>query len=193
MPQTLVALAALLLSFCGLFTAVYEASLIRRAQRASVWPHLELSASINPRQVKLWAQNVGVGPARTHSVALTHRGRRLTDWGDLLDAVEIFDRTGLTFYQSRLGGRVLPADSERELIFHVSTEAAAEEAPSARTDALGEAIFDGSIDLEACYCSVFDECWVSTLQDIVRRTGPEATVREPQRVDDCEGRPASSI
>ncbi len=43
LPQTLIGLSAVLLSVCGLFIAIYEASLIRQAQRASVWPYVEVS------------------------------------------------------------------------------------------------------------------------------------------------------
>ncbi len=34
-PQTMIALSALLLSLCGLFISIYEASLIREAQRGA--------------------------------------------------------------------------------------------------------------------------------------------------------------
>ncbi len=49
----LVALSALLLSVCGLFISIYEASLIRRSQRASVWPYVEVTAGIHNRQIDL--------------------------------------------------------------------------------------------------------------------------------------------
>lgn len=39
-PEVLVALAAVLLSLCGLFVAIYETTLIRQEQRASAWPSL---------------------------------------------------------------------------------------------------------------------------------------------------------
>ncbi len=45
-PQTLIGLSALLLSLCGLSIAIYEASLIRQALRASVWPYVEVSETV---------------------------------------------------------------------------------------------------------------------------------------------------
>ena len=62
-PQTLIALSAVLLSLCGLFIALYEASIIRQAQRASVWPHVSISVSLASQKINLWVQNNGVGPA----------------------------------------------------------------------------------------------------------------------------------
>ncbi|MEM6337563.1 MAG: hypothetical protein AAF752_13415, partial [Bacteroidota bacterium] len=44
--EMVVALSALVLSLCGISVALYEASLIRQAQRASVWPNIEVGASL---------------------------------------------------------------------------------------------------------------------------------------------------
>lgn len=51
-PQTMIGLAAILLSLCGLFISLYEASLIRRQQRASAWPHVEVSPSLSANAVQ---------------------------------------------------------------------------------------------------------------------------------------------
>jgi len=46
-PQTLIALSAVLLSVCGLFVSLYETSLMRQEQRASVWPRVSIGFTIN--------------------------------------------------------------------------------------------------------------------------------------------------
>ncbi len=61
-PQTMIALSAVLLSVCGLFISIYETSLIREQQLASVWPNVEVSPSINDGDLKIFVQNTGIGP-----------------------------------------------------------------------------------------------------------------------------------
>lgn len=78
-PETLIGLSALLLSLCGLFIAIYEASLIRQSQRASVWPYVEVGGTINPDRISLRVQNTGVGPARIRAAAVTYKGETQAD------------------------------------------------------------------------------------------------------------------
>lgn len=56
-PQTMIALSAAVLSICGLFVSIYEASLIRQHQRGSVWPHVAVTPSINEGSIRLFVQN----------------------------------------------------------------------------------------------------------------------------------------
>lgn len=182
-PQTVVALSALVLSMCGVFVAIYEASLIRRSQRAAVWPHVEIKTSLNPGSVVIRAQNVGVGPARVHALTLSHSGKHSPRWTSLAEIVGLRG-SGLSFYQSTLGGRVLPADPDEETIFRVEGEASV-------TNRLARALLDGTVDLEVCYCSVYDECWVTALQDLF--THEEESIPDPRPVAECAPRPRSAI
>ena len=120
-PQTLVGLSALLLSLCGLFIAIYEASLIRQAQRASVWPYVEVGGTLNRNLIELRVQNTGVGPARIRAAVVTYKGEAKADWRDLVYSVISDDstRARVNAYQSRINGRVLPTNAIPETFFRV--------------------------------------------------------------------------
>jgi hypothetical protein len=90
-PQMLVGLSAILLSLCGLFVSIYEASLMRQQQRASAWPHVEVGPSFSGRSVELVVRNTGVGPARIRAANVTHRDGVRSDWDTLLRSVTAAD------------------------------------------------------------------------------------------------------
>jgi hypothetical protein len=189
-PQMVVALSALLLSVCGLFIAIYEASLIRRAQRASVWPSVQIGGTINDERVRLWVENNGVGPARVRSTALSRGGEVLESWEELLREVGA-DPDRVDRYQSLAGGRVLPAGMERDPIFEIASESGPQAA--AAVVAVGREVFLGEIDVTVCYCSVYDECWVSSLQDLVAWNRGEGERAGSRKVESCDGAPRSGI
>ena len=190
-PQMLVGLSALLLSLCGLFIAIYEASLIRQAQRASVWPYVEVAGSINPDGIKLWVQNTGVGPARIRAAAVTYQGETQTGWLDLVRSVVGEDSVRVNVYQSLIDGRVLPSDSPKETFFEATEESGAGTRESIAL--LRDAIFEGMVDVVVCYCSVYEECWTSSLQDMVRRTRGGEIPSDTREVDGCDAVKRSGI
>lgn len=187
-PQMLVGLSALLLSFCGLFIAIYEASLIRQAQRASVWPHVEVVPSTSQDTVKLIVQNTGVGPARIRAAAVTYEGETLAGWSELIRRTTGEEPDG--FYRNLINGRVLSGDSPQEVIFRVSGKNGA--AARATVPPLGREILEGTVDVTVCYCSVYDECWTTSMQDVLGRLRGEAP-RGTQEVSTCDAAEHSGI
>ena len=167
-PQMLVGLSALLLSLCGLFISIYEASLIRQAQRASVWPYVQIAASLAPGRIKLGVQNTGVGPARIQAASVTYKGETKANWWDLILNDLGANVDSVDFYRSMINGRVLPLDSQKESIFRITEDYG----PAARelAESLRREILEGTIDVTVCYCSVYDECWISSLQDLLKRS-----------------------
>lgn len=73
-PEMLVGLSAVLLSVCGLVFSIYETSIMREEQYASVWPCVEIGPSFGGEDVKIWIQNTGVGPAKVRSAAVQYDG-----------------------------------------------------------------------------------------------------------------------
>ena len=190
-PQSLIALSAVLLSVCGVFIATYEAALVRRQQRASAWPHVEVAASMSRGRVELWVQNVGVGPARVRTAAVSQGGETRKDWADLIRRAGVDPKEVGSYYYSLINGRVLPPDSEREVIWRLTEEDGA--AAPALIALLRREILEGQIDVTLCYCSVYDECWMSGLQDVIQRSrGVEAAAGD-RAVDSCDGAPRSGI
>lgn len=189
-PQSIIALSALLLSLCGLFIAVYEASLIRREQRTSVWPYVEVSVSVSDERVLISVRNAGVGPARIRAAAVSRAGETMSGWAELLRQVGA-GAEPVDYYYSLLQGRVLPRDSEEETIFRIGVEggpAAQELLAPLRREILG-----GSVDVTLCYCSVYDECWTASLQYVMRRTRGAGASVEDHAVASCEAAPRSGI
>jgi hypothetical protein len=186
-PEVLVALAAVLIGVCGLFVAVYETSLTRKGQRASVWPHVEVAPSFGGGGFTISVINSGVGPARIEAASVVHSGERRQDWEDVIVAV-----TGRELsqdaYTSLINGRVLPA-GEREVIFRV----AGDPLPTPLVTALREQVSSGVLDVTVCYCSVFDECWVATMQEVVARSRGVAVSREERSVRECRSATVSGI
>lgn len=70
-PESMIGIAALILSICGLFISFYEASLIRDYQRASVWPNIEIGPSFEKDDVAFHIRNTGIGPARIKAANVT--------------------------------------------------------------------------------------------------------------------------
>ena len=193
-PQTLIGLSALLLSLCGLSIAIYEASLIRQAQRASVWPYVEVSPRIQRDRISLIMQNTGVGPARIRAAAVTYKGETQANWSDLIRSVVRDDTVRVrvrNLYTSFVNGRVFPPDSRQETIFRVVADSGVT-TPAVIT-LLEDAIFDERVDVAVCFCSVYEECWITNLQDRIRRLRGDAMPDESREVDDCDSMHRSGI
>lgn len=191
-PETMVGLAAIVLSVCGLFVSIYETSLMRTQQRASVWPHVTVVFSSSPGSIALRIENNGVGPARIRAANVSYRGETTADWGALVRTVGTaaganYGDVDIEF--SLVNGSVL-ATSQWETIFSpIGVEGAA----GRLADDLAEAIREGLLDIEVCYCSVYDECWIARLQDVVARSQEARVPGEPPVVKDCDGVAVSGI
>lgn len=159
-PENVIGGAAIVLSVCALGVSFYEARLMRAQQSASVWPYLELSRSYfttTPNaaqgedgwQLYFNAQNSGVGPAKVRAFELRVDGTLYPTWGDALIALLDVDAAPV-YGQSSINGRVVPT-GESIRMFETHDPVIAR--------ALYEAGDAGRIDFNACYCSVFDECW----------------------------------
>jgi len=189
-PQTMIGLSAVVLSLCGLSISLYEASLIREQQRASVWPNVAVGVSITGERFQFNASNSGVGPARVEATRLTYRSETLDRWRDLIDRVADVpqDSVGVTY--SILGARVMPEESQ-EKIFEVDIDRPAERNV---VDSLWQSVQDGDVDIEVCYCSVYDECWQSSMQARVQQLrDPSQSTENPRPVASCDALDRSGI
>ena len=92
---------------------------------------------------------------------------------------------------SLIGGRVLGADSERETIFAIDVRADSPDPNASRR--LAAALFDDSVDVALCYCSVYDECWIARWQDVLKRSRVSRTADDEEKRIDCASVPRSGI
>lgn len=201
-PQTMIGLSAVLLSLCGLFISIYETSLIRQEQRASVWPHVEIGPSYHEDTVSVHVSNSGIGPARLRAAAVKYRDDPKESWAELLQDAEIEDRIdgdpeGLEVYRDLINDSVLPPASPLDDIFRISVTEE-DTASQAFLRAFRHEIEEGNVDVSICYCSVYEECWVTSLQrQYVRSENEESVPKEKMRgshrVESCEGKANSAI
>ena len=151
--------SAVLIGVCALGVSLYEASLMREEQRAAVIPLVELSRSYNFGQpddperngrLTLQAENVGIGPARIVDFKVTVDGIARKSWLAAMQAMLGTDQP-IRYGQSTINGRTIPPDRTVTMFNLGDFELT--------RDIIGE--FE-RLDFEACFCSIFDECWTTS-------------------------------
>lgn len=154
----LVGVSAVIIGLCALGVSLYETSLMRSEQRAAVVPILELGRSYNystsdpsRNRLSFIAQNVGIGPARVIDFRVTVDGEPHATWDSairILAGAE--DR--VSYSMSTINGRTIPPERTIDM-FNLSD-----------LEHLEKILEDFErLDFEACYCSVFDECWTTKM------------------------------
>lgn len=136
-----VALSALLIGLVTAFTSIYSAYVDRAYARASVWPRLEIFRSYSGDTFSYGVTNSGTGPALI-KYAKIHDGKKyIQKWNDIKPLSNIV--------QSHIGNRTLsPQDSINPVIYKGEDIAAVVQA-------------DKTISIELCYCSIYQECWLT--------------------------------
>jgi hypothetical protein len=173
-----VAGCALVVSVTSLFVAIRHGhSMERMAEsnarlvQANSWPLLQRFQSDGEGQgqrvFSLEVINLGVGPAKVESVEVLWKGHPVRNPGEL-EALCCSRKPGedSAIETSGLMGSVLRAGEVRRIITFPEDAAHAD-----MTQGLQVSLSD--ISWRACYCSVFDECWLSDL-----RTMHPPTVKE---------------
>jgi len=156
----------------ALSVSVFEVSALRTQQRAAVWPYLAVDQCYSGDGYALFVENKGVGPARVR-----HAELQLDDApiGDITAAIraELGHENAFSFdvFRTSDPSRSVMSAGDRETLFAVPWEARTKLLTTAWADRLGA---------EVCYCSIYDECWVT-------RLSPGAPNAEPQGVSRCPG------
>ena len=155
-PEMLVGVSAVVIGLCALGVSMYEASLMREEQRAAVMPILELGRSYNvsssdpsSNRFALLAQNVGIGPARVLDFKVSVDGEPQLTWDAAMR--ELTDADGrVSHSMSVINGRTIPPDKTVRIFELKDME-------------FLETVLenDARLEFEACYCSIFDQCWTT--------------------------------
>ncbi len=144
---------AIALSICALLVSVFEVSAIRQETRYQVWPFVAVTSGFSESGYRVSVENKGVGPAKIRQIKMTLNGVPYSTLDDLIrasvDAEDVFSYELYT--SSSPAGGVLSAN-ERANYFAVPWEP--------RTRKLA-ATWAEQLEIELCYCSVYDECWVA--------------------------------
>jgi hypothetical protein len=140
-----------------------------RLVQANSWPLLQFTTgNANDKgepEITLNVENAGVGPAKLISLEIFHGDQRIRTPRDLVQALD----PATTRPQLSLGLTmpVVVRAGDSQLLIGLKRQG-----QETFWDKLNTARFE--LRFRACYCSVFDECWVSDL----------ATV-SPQHIDHC--------
>lgn len=131
---------------------------MREEQRSAVLPLLELGRShfIDREEgdtakwrLSLHAENVGIGPAQIRDFRVTVDGEPQPTWRDAMQKL-LGTNLNVEYGQSTINGRTVPPD--RSITMFDLRD----------TDLAGELVSEFQrFDFEACFCSVFDECWTT--------------------------------
>lgn len=168
---------ALIVSVTSLFVAIRHGhSMERMAEsnarlvEANSWPLLQRFQSDGeaqgPKTFSLDVINFGVGPAKVESVEVFYKGQPVKSPQEL-EAVCCNRKPGADpqVETSGLMGTVLRAGDTRRIITFPEDAAHAE---------LKERLDLSNLTWRTCYCSVFDECWLSDLRTM-----------HPPRIQEC--------
>lgn len=142
-PEMIVALSALLISVVTTIIGLYSTMIDRSYARASVWPRVELYRSFSPEKgfFSYGLMNNGTGPAIMEYAKVSYKGEPVKKWSDFIAASSLV--------QSHISTRILPSQA------NVSAVAIKDKAYI--TEMLK---MDEQVEIELCYCSIYDECWV---------------------------------
>ena len=162
----LISVAALALSVLALFVSVLEVSAMRDEQRIQVWPYVEVNTRYNADGYAVIATNKGIGPARIRTAELTFDGEPVESLDELIvRTLGEEDAFSYELYRANDPARSVMSADESAQLFAVPWED--------RTRRLTQ-IWHDRISVTLCYCSVYDECWQSTLNG-----------GEPEPVENC--------
>jgi hypothetical protein len=169
------ALSAMFVSIVSLAVAVHHGNAMDRLVAANSWPFLmydteNMDAQGN-RRISLKIENSGVGPARIQTFEVWWQGQPVATAPELLsrccmpDAKAPLDSStarALDVNIGQIASRVMRAGDEEAFLSLRLKEANAEIWHRLDVARL-------QLKLRACYCSVFDECWETDLQQTSAR------------------------
>lgn len=170
----LTAVGAMVVGLAALFVAWDQARVMRAQQHGAVYPALQIDGYSNDdgetREVGVRVANNGVGPAIVESVRLMRSGEAQADVYNLVSRLPgDYNRS----WSSMVGRIIAPGDSVEPMRISWPKGVHSDE----EFAVFAQEWFRW--DLEICYCSVFERCWVNSTD---RRVPPR---RVPQcRRDD---------
>jgi hypothetical protein len=147
------ALAAGIVSLSALSVSIYEAYLMREQQAASVLPIIDFWAAYNYGEgYSLNLANKGLGPAFIKHIGVDVDDSSSHTWNDVL--VKMTGRQ-IAHNESALIGSVLAPGETGTMLAITGAEDGTEVWQQAQR-----------VTLRVCYCSVFGDCWTTTVKEL---------------------------
>ena len=160
------AVAATVVSLVSLWLALHSAHSMEKLVASNSYPYVELLRSnalpsavegvgTRARRVVYMLENNGVGPARIDWVEFRFKGKPMRNLVELMKACCSLDKASLNQMQTRGGidATLIRSGAMVEMFQWVEPAT-----PNPTFNALYRQM--GDISYSACYCSVFDECYI---------------------------------
>ncbi|MFA6984682.1 MAG: hypothetical protein WC213_00555 [Arenimonas sp.] len=180
-PDLIVGGSAIVIAVISLAVALRQSQIMERQLAASVWPYLQYHTSNatddGQRVISFGVENVGVGPARVHSVSMRYADKPIRNVDELWTAccADLLASKGNPAWRiSSLHNQVLAPN--RPKTFLQLTNSPSNQPYWERLNAE-----QSKIQLKTCYCSVLGECWM--LDSSKDEHAPIAVCPAPQADD----------
>jgi hypothetical protein len=147
--EMITAFTAVIIGVGAIGVSIYETTLVRQQLKGSAWPNVEVGFTYNEEGFRYLITNTGVGPARIQYAEITVDEEPVGDWGELFERLELDVGRYSTSYITR---GALPPGTIYDVLVVGSEQPA-------------EALYrhQGRIRISACYCSVYDDCWIKSI------------------------------
>jgi hypothetical protein len=155
------ALSAFLVSIVSLYLGIHSAHTMEKLVASNSYPHIEMAAANKDTKADkevIWytLSNTGLGPARLEWINVSVKGQPVHNLFELLEACckkydKVLKVSGFTMFSEI--GKLIPKGEEIEVFRWPQPEQ-----PNGAWQHWHDNLDD--VTLEACYCSIFDECYI---------------------------------
>ncbi len=157
-------LAAALAALIALFVAFDQGRVMRAQQHASVMPILDAEVQLNDNgatvELAVSVRNDGVGPALVESVRILSNGVPMQTWDQFGDVIFPQALRDVDVFNGGTIRGALGAGREQPVVSFVWNRDDTNE--QAFVELFERIVATGThIQIETCYCSVFDQCWLA--------------------------------
>ena len=165
-----VAFSALFVSLCSLGIALHHGRTMQRLVEANSRPFVQFSlgndsqtGDVASRDLTLSITNPGAGAARVEKFSVLIDGKVAPSIGDALMQLAGFDSGASLSTETQTLGAMTVADIAPSYVKAGSDQVLLRWPRTEKNAAIWDRISsagDKHVTFEACYCSIFDECWI---------------------------------
>lgn len=185
--ELIVAVSVVVISVASLFVAVFQGRVMQRTLEASVVPVMQYGSGNYDLETGEWAikiefKNTGLGPAELRWVDIRWNGESIANTSLFMsqcclpEDLEEAERLPYLYQAFESGQLNLVFDDVQGRFFapQESVDFVTFPRPDEETQPVGYAIWQAvddarhDLEVEICYCSVFDDCWQSTYPNQTR-------------------------
>lgn len=151
-PELVVAVLAVVIGVATMGVYIYQARIMSKQTHAASWPYLEVIFSNGHNNLTIRVKNKGVGPAIVKKALVRLDQVPYADNQKNIDSVAFLptgSRNILSGY-TNVNNRVLSPEEEVDFV---------EVSDSTSVRLMLQSLRTHKVQIEICYCSVFDDCW----------------------------------